>query len=218
MRELLKKTILVIWPLIYKFLPKIKSVQHFNDKIDMLLLLREDPPLWRVLKARQMGVKVGDRCRFYSCNFFSEPYLVEIGNDVIISGDVNFVTHDGSIYLLKDEIPNLLGLYGKIKIGNNCFIGMGAIILPNVEIGNNCIIGAGAVVTRSFPDNSVIMGNPAQKALTMSMYTKIRKNSPDTIRHDQYPFPKKIPKEIEKELLLKHFKKVLTKIPQNSGD
>ena len=44
------------------------------------------------------------------------------------------------------------GNFGKIKIGNNCFIGMGAIILPNVEIGNNCIVGAGAVVMNSFPD------------------------------------------------------------------
>ena len=47
-------------------------------------------------------------------------------------------------------------------IGDNCFIGFGAIILPNVRIGNNCIIGAGTVVTKSIPDNSIAAGNPCR--------------------------------------------------------
>lgn len=51
---------------------------------------------------------------------------------------------------------------GQVNIGNNCFIGWGAIILPNIKIGNNCIIGAGTIVTRDIPDNSVVTGNPAK--------------------------------------------------------
>ena len=49
-----------------------------------------------------------------------------------------------------------------VKIGDDCWIGGGAIILPGVTIGNKCVIGAGAVVTRDVPDNSLAAGNPAR--------------------------------------------------------
>lgn len=49
-----------------------------------------------------------------------------------------------------------------IKIKQNVWIGANAIILPGVEIGENSIVGAGAVVTKSFPSNVIIVGNPAR--------------------------------------------------------
>ena len=51
---------------------------------------------------------------------------------------------------------------GEIIIGNNCWIGAGAIILMNVHIGNNCVIGAGSIVTKDIPDNCIAVGNPAR--------------------------------------------------------
>lgn len=48
-----------------------------------------------------------------------------------------------------------------VEIGDYCFIGLGAIILPNVKLGRHCVVGAHAVVTKSFPDFSVITGAPA---------------------------------------------------------
>lgn len=57
------------------------------------------------------------------------------------------------------------GAYGQSKdvtIGNNAWIGGGAIICPGVTLGNNVIVGAGSVVTKSFGDNVVIAGNPAR--------------------------------------------------------
>ncbi len=171
----------------------------------MARLLKEDPVRWRVERAKEMGAKVGKNCRFYSLNFFSEPYLIEIGDDVIISGEVIFVTHDGAIYLFKDEDPNLFGHFGRIKIGNNCFIGMGSIILPNVEIGNNCVVGAGSVVMDSFPDDSVIMGNPAKVIFNTALYKKMCLSSKHTIRHDTYCYPNhgKMPLEMNRELLMR---------------
>ncbi|WP_400193761.1 sugar O-acetyltransferase [Hymenobacter sp. B81] len=49
-----------------------------------------------------------------------------------------------------------------ITIGDDCWIGGGAIICPGVTIGHRCVIGAGAVVTRDVPDDSLAVGNPAR--------------------------------------------------------
>lgn len=49
-----------------------------------------------------------------------------------------------------------------IHIGNNCWLGAGAIVLPGVTIGDNTVIGAGSVVTKDIPANVVAVGNPCR--------------------------------------------------------
>jgi maltose O-acetyltransferase len=49
-----------------------------------------------------------------------------------------------------------------VTIGDDCWIGGGAIICPGVTIGSRCVIGAGSVVTRDIPDDSLAVGNPAK--------------------------------------------------------
>ncbi len=49
-----------------------------------------------------------------------------------------------------------------VRIGKNCWIGAGAIILPGVTIGDNTVIGAGSVVTKDIPANVVAVGNPCR--------------------------------------------------------
>ncbi|MFR6018280.1 MAG: acyltransferase [Paraclostridium sordellii] len=112
--------------------------------------------------ARKKGVKIGENCRLYSNNFGSEPYLIEIGNHVTVTNGVQFITHDGGVWVFReDKLPNA-DLLGKIKIEDNCFIGTNAIILPSVTIGENSIVAAGSVVTKSIPKNSVVAGVPAR--------------------------------------------------------
>lgn len=66
-------------------------------------------------------------------------------------------------------------------VGNNCTIGMGAIVLDGAVIGNDCLVGAGAVVTGKMnaPDGSLILGNPAQvvKELKPEQIEGIRNNA-----------------------------------------
>ena len=49
-----------------------------------------------------------------------------------------------------------------ITIGDDSWIGGGAIIMPGVNIGKRCVIGAGSVVTKDIPDDSLAIGNPAK--------------------------------------------------------
>ena len=114
-----------------------------------------------ISSCKSKGMKIGENLRCFSNINDSEPYLIEIGDNVTISTDVSFITHDNSISKICNRYTDS---FGKISIGNNCFIGLGSIIMPGVKIGNNVIIAAGSVVTRSFDeDNIIIGGNPALK-------------------------------------------------------
>jgi acetyltransferase-like isoleucine patch superfamily enzyme len=114
-----------------------------------------------IYAARARGVKVGEGCRLYSLNFGGEPWLISIGDRVTITGGVQFVTHDGASWLLRDG-KGRRHRYAPIEIGSDVFIGASSIILPGVSIGNRVIVGAGSIVNRSIPDNCVVAGVPAK--------------------------------------------------------
>ena len=59
-----------------------------------------------------------------------------------------------------------------VRIGRNCWIGAGAVIVPGVTIGNNVVIGAGSIVTKDIPDNVVAVGNPCRILREVGDYDK----------------------------------------------
>jgi acetyltransferase-like isoleucine patch superfamily enzyme len=117
------------------------------------------------------GFKLGKNSRFTGKNisFGSEPFLIEIGDDVTITRGVKFQTHDGGVALFRKEHKGM-NVFGKIKIGNNVFIGEDAMIMYGVSIGNNVVIGARSLVTKDIPDNSVAVGSPARVLKTLEEY------------------------------------------------
>lgn len=125
---------------------------------------------------RKKGVTIGDRCEIRGAKFSSEPYLISIGDHVRVNSGVEFVTHDGGAWVLRElsrvENHENITLFGPITIGNNVHIGSNAILMPNVRIGNNCIIGCGAIVTHDIPDNSIAVGVPAKVIETIDEYEK----------------------------------------------
>ncbi len=60
-----------------------------------------------------------------------------------------------------------------VTIGNNVWLGGGCVILPGVTLGDNVVVGAGSVVTKSFPDNVVLAGNPASVIKTVTKKTDL---------------------------------------------
>lgn len=138
---------------------------------DWLVQLRDR---WLLRSYVQAGLKLGAQVRVIGKpDFGSEPYLVEIGDHVTISSRVSFITHDGATWVFRHR-PEFRGRqrFGRIRIGNNCFIGERAIILLGVAIGDNCVVGAGSVVTRSVPANSVVAGVPARFISTYDDYVR----------------------------------------------
>lgn len=144
-------------------------IGFLKDSIVYLLTVIKDPSLTTYY--RYKGANIGNNCSFIGRNisFSSEPYLITIGNNVRVSFDVSFVTHDGGTYVLRKERPEAV-IYGKIAVGNNVFIGARSIIMPNVIIGDNCIIGAGSIVTKNIPSNCVAAGVPAKVICSLDEY------------------------------------------------
>lgn len=85
---------------------------------------------------------------------------VKIGDNCLIAPQAGIYTAAHPL----DAAVRRSGLeYGRpVTIGNDVWIGGGARILPGVTLGDNVVVGAGAVVTKSFPSNVVIAGNPAR--------------------------------------------------------
>lgn len=137
--------------------------------LDKMRIIRDPVKYWS-----KMGVRIGTACEINpTAAFGSEPYLITLGDHVRVTADVEFVTHDGGVWVLRgmdDEFCNA-DRFGEIKVGNNVHIGMHSIIMPGVSIGDNCIIGAGAIVTKNIPDNSVAVGVPARVIESIEEYT-----------------------------------------------
>lgn len=128
-----------------------------------------------VIKKAKVFYRIGESCYYHPFRLPAEPHLVSLGDNVFIGTDVLLITHNmfNCVLNRKDNrslkfIPQV----GRIKIGNNVFIGAKAIIMYGVEIGNNCVIAAGSIVTKDVADGTVVAGVPARKIGTFDEQIK----------------------------------------------
>lgn len=93
------------------------------------------------------------------------PQAVTIGENFVSSLNSVILAHDASTYnhIRKHRIEQVI-------IGDNVFLGCGAIVLPGVKIGDGAIVGAGAVVTKDVDPFTVVIGNPAKFHCTVAEY------------------------------------------------
>lgn len=109
---------------------------------------------------KNRGIQMGYGNYIYSDISTTESHLITLGSNITISGNVTLITHDNSIIKINPDKSNL---FGRINIGDNCFIGMNSTILYGVTLGKNIIVASGSVVCRSFTDEKIVIGgNPAR--------------------------------------------------------
>jgi acetyltransferase-like isoleucine patch superfamily enzyme len=94
----------------------------------------------------------------------SPGVYINANNGVTIGDYTNIGPNVGIVSSNHDFIDNDIQVQAApIIIGRHCWLGMGAIILPEVVLGDFTIVGAGAIVTKSFPEGyCVLAGNPAR--------------------------------------------------------
>lgn len=110
-------------------------------------------------------ILIGNNVLIHDYSFIYAHGDLHIGDNTMISPNV-FITdfnhkfpHDKYKHLLKSPKGYE---FRKVTIGSSVWIGTHSIILPGINIGNNAVVGAGSVVTKSIPDNVVVIGNPAR--------------------------------------------------------
>lgn len=114
------------------------------------------------LKEIGVGFHLGNNSSLADNCFVGATGGVYIGDDVIAGQNIRFHSSNHNF----KEINNLIRKQGittkGIFVGNNCWIGAGSVFCDGSAIGNGCVVAANAVITKEFPDNCVLGGNPAE--------------------------------------------------------
>lgn len=154
-----------------------------------------------IRRYRKAGVKIGEKCKIYSAlDTGVDAFLLEIGSNVTISGGVKFLMHDNA--MIKASHGQYTDILGRVKIGNNCFIGYGTIILPGVVLADDCIVAAGSVVVKSVLEpGKVIGGNPARIIGTTEQYLEKHKTNAINLDHKSFKEKRKYILENEQKLI-----------------
>lgn len=147
-----------------------KDIQYLCRKLAWRFL-RCDRKIVNNLFVKQ-GVKLGKNCHINSNILTGESYLIELENNVTISDHVSFVTHDNSISKINKGKGGS-DIFGRIKVGDNCFIGAHAILMYGVTLADDIIVASGSVVTKSFNEKRIIIGgNPAKIISTWDRFAE----------------------------------------------
>lgn len=141
---------------------------------------------------RAKGAVIGNNCDIYGVIDCGHEFLVSMGNNVTVASGARILTHDGST-------KKIVGYsrVGRVDIGDDVFIGAGAIVLPNVKIGSKVVVGGGCIVSKDVPDNSVVVGNPARIIGTYDAYVEKIKKQMETLPVWNTPYSNKTQEEKE---------------------
>ena len=117
---------------------------HFTSSVTV-------PERIKIGSGVEISFMVSGHCYYQAANG------IEIGDGTIWAPGVKMISANHDPADLDRHLPA-----EPIRIGKGCWIGANAVILPAVQLGDRVVVGAGAVVTKSFPADSVIVGNPAR--------------------------------------------------------
>ena len=108
-------------------------------------------------------IRIGNKTSIAKAQIVSlEPYKIEIGEDCMLSYDIEIRNTDS--HKIYDKNTNQRINEGKsINIGNHVWLGMRAVILKGVTIEDNSIVAGGSIVTKDVKVNTIVSGNPAKQ-------------------------------------------------------
>jgi acetyltransferase-like isoleucine patch superfamily enzyme len=101
-------------------------------------------------------IRIGDRCFLNSGTVLIAVEEVVLGDDVALANEVMVIDSN------SHGVEGRQHVQAPIRIGDGCWIGNRAIVLPGVILGRRVLVAAGAVVTRDVPDDVLVAGNPAR--------------------------------------------------------
>lgn len=138
---------------------KMRSSANIEPKVD--------PSVFIADTATVVGdVEIGkDSSIWFGAVLRADNSEIRLGENVNVQdGAVIHEDCDSPVYIGNNVTIGHRAIVHGCTVGNNCLIGMGAILLSGCRIGNNCMVAAGALVTGKtvVPDNSIIMGVPAK--------------------------------------------------------
>ena len=108
------------------------------------------------IKLHKDSNTVGSFCLSNSC-YIQALQGIHLGSNFLFAPGTTIISvNHGVNNEFKDDQIN------PVIIGDNVWLGANVTILPQVKLGDNVVVGAGSVVTKSFPSNSIIAGNPAK--------------------------------------------------------
>lgn len=117
-----------------------------------------EPPLHSNFGGQHIHFGKNVYCNF-GCTFVDDTHIY-VGDYTMLGPNVTVATAGHPIL---PELRRLGYQYNApVYIGENCWIGAGAVIVPGIKIGDNVVVGAGSVVTRDLPSNAVAVGNPCR--------------------------------------------------------
>lgn len=113
-------------------------------------------------RTRESVIDIGDCCIFNNGATIIAVKSVSIGSRFVCG--VGFKCYDSDFHGMSvndRNNPSAIAV-APVVIGEDCWCGDNVLVLKGVELGRGCVVGAGSVVTKSFPDHSLIAGNPAR--------------------------------------------------------
>jgi len=129
--------------------------KNFKYRLFIATIFRK----FRVFKLRLKGYDIAYSAIIEGSVLLDKLYPtgIHVGENTLVASFATILSHDHCKRVGNNQ-PFLVDTF----IGKNCFIAVGAVILPGVKVGNEVIVGAGAVVTKDVPSNCVVAGNPAK--------------------------------------------------------
>ena len=154
-------------------------------RLKIALMLNSDKRN-RYLKKHQIFKEMGDNVFFQPRFIPSDPKLIKFHNNIIVTSNVTFVTHD-IFHLGLNNLNQGTFSYEQncIEVMDNVFIGCNSTILGNIKIGPNALIAAGSVVTKDVLPNTVVAGNPAKVIGTFEEFIEKRKKSTKPLSEEE---------------------------------